>query len=110
MSTYEGYKPSVSNVNTKEAARAQYRAAVMGDKKICLPTSHDEFEFRRAPDQGICELCGEQVVTTAAFHFDAQGDICIRDPKRTLLAGKISRARYEEIVAERSVQPEKTRQ
>ena len=99
---YEGYKPPFSNAHAKEMSRAQYQAQVMGDKKICLgPVSSDD-GLKRAPDKMACPNCGEAIPNIAGFHINANDELCIVDAGKALRAGKISRARYEEIIAERS--------
>lgn len=105
--SYENYAPPLSNANTKEVARAQYQGQVMGDKKICVGPVPSEDGLKRAPDKVACPNCGEFIPNIAAYHTTVNDELCIIDPLRTLRAGKISRAKFEELMQERSVNPEK---
>lgn len=100
-----GTRTSGQGAASLEMRTMQYKASVMGNKKICLPTSHDEGEFKRAPGKVACLICGEPVAENAAYHYDAQSELCILDLKATLRAGLISRVRYDELVTERADQP-----
>lgn len=98
-----GTRTAGQSTAASEMRRVQYLADARGNGPINIGPVPSDDGLKRKPDPTICEICGETVPGIAAFHFDVNGDICVRDPKRTLMAGKISRARYEEIVKERSV-------
>ena len=61
-----------------------------------------EYSWHSALNQTVeCPNCGERIKEGIAFH--GTGDsICIIDPKRAFLAGKISKKQYDEILAVQS--------
>src|ERR1700743_3048957 len=61
-----------------------------------------EYSWHSALNQTVaCQNCGERIKEGIAFH-GAGDTICIIDPKRAFLAGKISKKQYDEILAVQS--------
>lgn len=105
---YQGYAPP--KPVDPEMARTQYTDHVYHHARPVVneaPVVGDG-GYKRAPDKIACPNCGENIPQPAGYHINAAGDLCVIDPKKARMAGKISKERAHELELERVAKTKKS--